>query len=184
MVKNLEQWLDEFVDNGADAKDITNWPKEAGGGASNIKTVKAGQKIRIDLSKYTRPIYSYTDTDRIELFSTLRISKNDFGPIFDNIDSLFTYGDNYYLAIRINQSHTQVLCQAGIYSSGSNYDSLMPTTVIYESEEPIILGESDEVPQNIVDLFPTIEIEVTEDIIGTIIHTGQTDYSIPFELVD
>ena len=182
MVKNLEQWLDEFVDNGADAKDVTNWPENAGGGASKIKTVKAGQKIRIDLSKYTKPIHSYEG--KIELFSTLCISKNGFGPIFDNIDSLFTDGDMYYLAIRINQSHTQILCQAGIYSNGSDYDSLMPTTVIYESEKPIILGESDEVPQNIVDLFPTVEIEVTEDIIGTIIYTGQTEYSIPFELVD
>ena len=52
MVKNLEQWLDEFVDNGADAKDVTNWPENAGGSASNIKTVKAGQKIRIKLKAY------------------------------------------------------------------------------------------------------------------------------------
>lgn len=182
MVKNLEQWLDEFVDNGADAKDVTNWPENAGGGASKIKTVKAGQKIRIDLSKYTRPIYSYRD--RIELFSTLCVSKNDLGPIIDNSDSLFIYGDMYYLSIMINQNRTQILCQAGIYSSGSKYDSLMPTTVIYESEEPIILGESDEVPQNIVDLFPTVEIEVSDDIIGTIILIEQSEYAIPFELVD
>lgn len=182
MVKKLEQWLDEFVDNGADAKDVTNWPENAGGGASKIKTVKAGQKIRIDLSKYTKPIHS--DQDRIKLFSTLHISENDSGPIIDNIDSLFTYGNIYYLSIMINQNRTQILCQAGIYSGGLKYDSLMPTTVIYESEEPIILGESDEVPQNIVDLFPTIEINVSDDIIGTIIRIEQTEYAIPFELVD
>lgn len=186
MVKNLEQWLDEFVDNGADAKDVTNWPENAGGGASKIKTVKAGQKIRIDLSKYTKPIYSYRD--KIELFSTLYISENSFGPIVSNGDSLFTFGKRYYLPIMINQNRTQVLCQAGVYdySGGAiKYDSLMPTTVIYESEEPIPSeGENGKVPQNIVDLFPTIEIEVTDDIIGTIIHIEQTDYAIPFELVD
>lgn len=32
MAKKFNQWLDEFVENGADPKDVTNWPKEAGGG--------------------------------------------------------------------------------------------------------------------------------------------------------
>lgn len=32
MGKNFNQWLDEFVDNGADAKDVTNWPENGGGG--------------------------------------------------------------------------------------------------------------------------------------------------------
>lgn len=191
MVKNLEQWLDEFVDNGADAKDVTNWPENAGGGASKIKTVKAGQKIRIDLSKYTEPIYYYEDFHNINmyLFSVSPIFKNSFGPIVNRDDyyTIVAPSNQHFISMIINQSHTQVLCQAGVcdYSGGViKYDSLMPTTVIYESEEPIILGESDEVPQNIVDLFPTIEIEVSENIIDTVICIEQTGNAMPFELID
>lgn len=32
MAKTLNKWLDEFVENGADANDVTNWPENAGGG--------------------------------------------------------------------------------------------------------------------------------------------------------
>ncbi|MBS7256866.1 MAG: hypothetical protein KIG63_00275 [Methanobrevibacter sp.] len=190
MVKNLEQWLDEFVDNGADAKDVTNWPENAGG-TSNIKTVKAGQKIRIVLSKYTAPIRYYEDFHNINmyLFSISSIFKKSFGPIVSGNDyyDIIAPGNQYFISMIINQSHTQVLCQAGVcdYSGGViKYDSLMPTTVIYESEEPIILGESNEVPQNIVDLFPTVEIEVPEDIIDGIICIERTRDNMPFELVD
>lgn len=32
MAKKFNQWLDEFVENGADPKDVTNWSEKAGGG--------------------------------------------------------------------------------------------------------------------------------------------------------
>ena len=32
MAKTLNKWLDEFIENGADASDVTNWPENAGGG--------------------------------------------------------------------------------------------------------------------------------------------------------
>lgn len=192
MVKNLEQWLDEFVDNGADAKDVTNWPENAGGGASKIKTVKAGQKIRIDLSKYTKPIYYYEDFHNIReyLFSVSYVSKNNFGPIVNNMDEYYEIiaPHGHYISMIVNQSRTQVLCQAGVcdYSGdGIKYDSLMPTTVIYESDEPIPSeGEYGKVPQEVVDLFPTIEIEVPEDIVGTVICIEPTADMMPFELID
>ena len=34
MAKDLNKWLDEFVENGADANDVVNWPENAGGGGS------------------------------------------------------------------------------------------------------------------------------------------------------
>ena len=193
MVKNLEQWLDEFVDNGADAKDVTNWPENAGSGSSKIKTVKAGQKIRIDLSKYTELICQYEDFHNIRmyLFSIGLSLKKNFGPIIsrEDLDIMFSNSDQYYISMIVNQSRTQVLCQAGICDDSGDfpkYDSLMPTTVIYESEEPIPLeGEYNQVPQKVIDLFPTIEIEVPEDIIDTIICIEETGGStMPFELVD
>ncbi len=190
MVKNFEQWLDEFVDNGADAKDVTNWPENAGGGSSKIKTIKAGQKIRMNLSKYTGEIYPYEDFHNIQryLFTSAPIFKREFGPIVNREDYYsMLIGNEYFISMIINQSRTQVLCQAGIcdYSDGGiKYDSLMPTTVIYESEEPIPSeGENGKVPQEVVNLFPTIEIEVSEDIIDGIIYIERTG-EMPFELVD
>ena len=32
MSKKLNEWLDEFVENGANPSDVTNWPENAGGG--------------------------------------------------------------------------------------------------------------------------------------------------------
>lgn len=31
MAKQLNEWLNEFVENGADANDVSNWPENAGG---------------------------------------------------------------------------------------------------------------------------------------------------------
>lgn len=36
MAKKFNQWLDEFVESGADAKDVTNWPENAGGGTTVV----------------------------------------------------------------------------------------------------------------------------------------------------
>ena len=35
MAKTLNKWLDEFVENGADASNITDWPENAGGGGGS-----------------------------------------------------------------------------------------------------------------------------------------------------
>lgn len=37
MAKLLNKWLDEFVDNGANPSDVTDWPENAGGGGSSIE---------------------------------------------------------------------------------------------------------------------------------------------------
>lgn len=34
MAKNLNKWLDEFVEKGADPSDVTDWPENAGGGGT------------------------------------------------------------------------------------------------------------------------------------------------------
>ena len=36
MAKELNKWLDEFVENGADASDVINWPENAGGGGNSV----------------------------------------------------------------------------------------------------------------------------------------------------
>ncbi len=37
MAKTLQKWLDEFVNNGADANDVTNWPENTGGGVVRVE---------------------------------------------------------------------------------------------------------------------------------------------------
>lgn len=188
MSKKLDEWLNGFVEKGFNPQDLPNWPDEGGGGTSKIKTVKAGQKIRIDLSQYSRPIYPYKDFRYVQmgLFSATPV--NDFGPTFSyyDYDSAIRGGNAYYISMIINKSRTQILCQAGVSEDGTDgpkYDSLMPTTVIYESEEPIPSGDEEGVvPQEVVNLFPTIEIEVPEVIVGTVLYVNGD--MMPFELID
>ena len=193
MSKKLDEWLNDFVEKGFNPQDLLNWPDEGGGGTSKVKTVKTGQKIRIDLSQYSAPIYHYEDLHNIRrcLFAATPVLQNDFGPTFtyDDYNSIIMIDNSnaYYISMIINKSRTQILCQAGVWDytdSGIKYDSLMPTTVIYESEEPIPSGDGGVVPQEIVDLFPTIEIEVPEVIVGTALYIEYEGDKMPFELID
>ena len=75
MSKKLNQWLDEFIENGADASDVTNWPENAGGGDS-------GEIIAPD------GVASYYKIDVDEL---LRLVENREEEIEDN--SFYSFGD-------------------------------------------------------------------------------------------
>ena len=50
MAKEFKKWIDEFVENGADAKNVTNWPENAGGGSSLIE-VPANSRITLNGNK-------------------------------------------------------------------------------------------------------------------------------------
>jgi len=51
MAKKLNEWLDEFVENGADASDVTEWPENAGGGGSgDFVGFKEGSTITVNLN--------------------------------------------------------------------------------------------------------------------------------------
>lgn len=52
MAKEFKDWVDEFVENGANPKDVTNWPEEAGGGsytAGNGITITKENVINADV---------------------------------------------------------------------------------------------------------------------------------------
>lgn len=70
MAKKLNQWLDEFIENGADASDVTSWPENAGGGD--------GGEIVIDTSG---TIYTIDPVELARLASF--ISYNGEGSIGD-----------------------------------------------------------------------------------------------------
>lgn len=44
MAKRLEKWLDEFVENGADAKQVTEWPDNAGGAETHFPAYGEAKK--------------------------------------------------------------------------------------------------------------------------------------------
>lgn len=48
MAKDLNRWLDEFVENGADASDVVNWPENAGGGGGEVGVDTNGATYTID----------------------------------------------------------------------------------------------------------------------------------------
>ena len=65
MAKKLNQWLDEFVENGADPSDVINWPENAGGGDGGeviITDGVGGKTYNIDVDELLKLIENITDT--------------------------------------------------------------------------------------------------------------------------
>lgn len=164
------------------AKDVLADTLGLGGG---FTTVKAGQKIRIDLSKYTQYIYEDDNMDfhntPMRVFDCLLVPELPTGPIIDTDYISFVNNGKgaYMLSMIINTAHTQLLCVCG-YSSGNNeYTSLMPVTVVYKSDTPISYNDG-QIPAEVLASLPTIEMVVTEDLVGNLLRPSD----IPFELVD
>ena len=61
MAKEFKDWVDEFVENGANPKDVTNWPEEAGGGSTVVANPElSGDEpdltgLEVDGAKYKVP---------------------------------------------------------------------------------------------------------------------------------
>lgn len=99
MGKNFNQWLDEFVDNGADAKDVTNWPEEAGGGTTVVANPElSGDEpdltgLEVDGAKYAVP--QGGGTTNLYLHSILIFKTNGCNINFSFINSTSTqYNEN------------------------------------------------------------------------------------------
>ena len=45
MAKEFKKWVDEFVENGANPKNVTNWPEEVTGIGGSIEVFKWIQKM-------------------------------------------------------------------------------------------------------------------------------------------
>lgn len=48
MPKKLNEWLDEFVENGADPSDVTAWPEDAGGSSNDIMPITESVSFTIN----------------------------------------------------------------------------------------------------------------------------------------
>ena len=159
-----------------------------GGGGSSITTVKAGQKIRIDLSNYTGYIYENDVMDfhnnPMYVFVCYLVPELPTGPIINS--NYIGFEDNgrgdYMVAMIINTAHTQLLCECGYANENNEYTSLMPVTVVYESDTPISYDQG-HIPPEVLASLPTIEMAVTEDLVGNLLLPSDWN-NVPFELVD
>lgn len=64
MAKTLNKWLDEFVENGADANNVTDWPENAGGGGDSTGLILGTELVvlqgkHIDVDKLIALIQKY-----------------------------------------------------------------------------------------------------------------------------
>lgn len=76
MAKDLNKWLDEFVENGADANNITEWPEEAGGGTSYT----AGNGIHINNNEISADI-KVVEAENITTLSSELLDSLNVGDI-------------------------------------------------------------------------------------------------------
>ena len=111
MAKEFKKWIDEFVEHGANPKNVVNWPEEAGGG-SGTKIVselpQVGEEhVIYELQEINKASYGWifgiTQTQRVELpavflvFDTYEQMTTTINAI--KIDEN-TLNENYYAYIR------------------------------------------------------------------------------------
>lgn len=89
MSKKLNEWLDEFVENGADPSDITIWPENTGGGGEIITLEGENEKeYTIVVDELLKLIKDATDS-RYEIGDI--VHSNDSGSDVQPCISLSTY---------------------------------------------------------------------------------------------
>ena len=165
MSKKLNEWLDEFVENGADASDVTEWPENAGGGAdfSPFVCFKAGAKIKVDFSVGSYKIdtqigdYPNTITDHY-------IEYNSGDPV------------EFYpgILLVINEARTQILALFQD-TGGWNYQTLSNSVVIYNG--PALSNEISST-SDIDYAWPTVEFTIDNNAIGAIAFIPNSSYLI------
>ena len=168
MSKQLNQWLDEFIENGADATDVGNWPKNAGGGNIDISPFvcfKAGVKITIDFKEGQ---YSFNN----------QIGEYPNGLVADEIDYVNGSGDPFKhdlgVILVINEARTQIV--ATLQDTGGwSYDTLSDSIVIYNGPA---LADTVNSTTDIDYAWPTVEFTVDDDINGIMIFRSYDGYSV------
>ena len=139
MAKQLSEWLDDFVKNGADPNDIDNWSKGSGGGS----------KI------YTIQVTGSTDSRYPENYSfTTQVDSKDIKTCDDLLNYLIDKG--YYFNWSSGEGSGFILqavgkagrnyTVTGIYTYSGEYVSLVNTsedsyTLAPETTEITYLGE-------------------------------------------
>ena len=130
MSKKLNDWLDEFVENGADASDVTEWPSNAGGGSGGIG-FKDKCEITIDLNADSFPINN-NNWDYIGNFYNIGgfvQIQNDI--VTTNWVSASPF--DLYLILEKNEANNQILAYLTGHGA-SDYQSISNVVVVYEGD--------------------------------------------------
>lgn len=87
MGKKFNEWLDEFVEQGADATDITNWPQEAGGGGlvHHKVTVHCGEECGTNFNGIMDIYCDKTDLFDLDSFIDYNPKTSDLTPSEEGI---------------------------------------------------------------------------------------------------
>ena len=122
MGKNFNQWLDEFVDNDANPKDVTNWPEEAGGGTTVVANPELeGTEpdltgLEVDGAKYKVP-QGGGGTTNLYLHSILISKANGCSINFSFINSTSTqYNENGLFSLFMG---SRIPCSGIVINNGS-----------------------------------------------------------------
>ena len=97
MAKNFNQWLDEFVDNGADANDVTNWPENAGGGQGG-----SGSNYLMTIMDYYQVVGKHISVDAlISLFENHQVNLDaELDPQSATLAGIELNEDTHYMSIQ------------------------------------------------------------------------------------
>lgn len=160
MAKKFNQWLDEFVENGADPKDVTNWPENAGGGQGG-----EAEHYVVTLSDLTIPegynpsagnmTFGWTSNEKITFSESLaKIIKETKRPL------------------AISYSILHALCPR-YYTDSASYDYI----IFYPSSSRCYKEPLDET-YDLDELITYESLEETQSIFGDFVSTS---YKIEFD---
>lgn len=124
MAKNFNQWLNEFVENGANPKDVTNWPEEAGGSTVVANPELVGDEpdltgLEVDGTKYA--VHQGGGTTNLYLHS-IAIQKKGCNINFSFINSTSTqYNENGLFSLFRG---SRIPCSGIVIDNGSSKNVL------------------------------------------------------------
>ena len=139
MSKKFENWLDEFVQAGADPKDVTNWSQGGSGSGIDITpfvVMTETTPMYVDFSKHAMSISR-------EGHEAINSIANDV------IASPYAYFNNFGIQIVPNESETQLI--ASIVGDYFNYQDISTSVVIYEGDVNSFVSTED-----ILEHLPTV----------------------------
>jgi len=162
MSKKFNDWLDEFVQQGADANDVSNWPENSSSGGSI--GFKEGSKVIVDFSQYNYVVSHHGGTNVTVVFELHNV--NDGGIV--EYDSMITAA----MVVEANEAENQLV--AYFVVDGAYYQVLSNSVVIYEGDTSNVYNTS-----NLQDL-PTVEFTMASDADGLVAVAGIEGVSVEY----
>ena len=134
MAKEFKDWIDEFIENGANPKNVPHWPEEAGGTRVVTELPVVGEEHTLyELHTTTQSKFNYVPC----------INEMNFRYVFENEEAFRDFIRNY---VSHYNDHSRFYCYAlaedelyeVYFSSGSaNW------TTFYNEEENIIIYDNE-----------------------------------------